>query len=125
MQHGKVARARRDYHHKQAFSLVRENQAVHIEDLNVAGMARNRRLARAIADAGWAQFVRLIEEKAERYGRTVHKVDRWHPSSKTCSACRHVMDEMPLNIRKWTCPSCGTRNDRDHNAAKNIEAHRV
>lgn len=122
MQHGKVARARRDYHHKQALGLVRENQAVHVEDLNIAGMVRNRRLARAIHDAGWAQFVRLIEEKAERYGRTVHTVDRWYPSSKTCSACGHVMDAMPLKVRTWSCPVCGVVHDRDHNAAINILA---
>ncbi|MGI9092447.1 MAG: RNA-guided endonuclease InsQ/TnpB family protein [Mycobacteriales bacterium] len=73
VQHGKVARARRDYHHKQALRLVRENQVIHVEDLNVAGILGNRRLARAIADAGWSQFVRLITEKAERYVRTVHR----------------------------------------------------
>jgi putative transposase len=122
MQHGKVARARRDYHHKQALALVRDNQAVHVEDLNIAGMVRNRGLARAVSDAGWAQFVRLLEEKAERYGRIVHKVSRWLPSSKTCSACGHAMVEMPLRVRSWACPSCGTAHDRDHNAAINILA---
>ncbi|MFI6100308.1 RNA-guided endonuclease InsQ/TnpB family protein [Lentzea sp. NPDC051213] len=80
--HGKIARARRDHHHKQALTLVRENQAIHLEDLNIAGMVRNGRLSRAIHDAGWAQFVRLIEEKAEKYGRTVVTVSRWLPSSK-------------------------------------------
>ena len=122
IQHGKVARARRDCHHKLALMLVRENQAVHVEDLNVAGMVRNRRLARAICDVGWAQFVRVLEEKAERYGRTVRKVSRWLPSSKTCSACGHVVDAMPLWVRVWTCNGCGMRHDRDHNAAKNILA---
>lgn len=122
VQHAKVARARRDYHHKQALNLVRENQAVHVEDLNVAGMVRNRRVARAIHDAGWSQFVRLLCEKAERYGRTVHTVDRWLPSSKTCSTCGHVVDEMPLKIRQWCCPECAAVHDRDHNAARNILA---
>lgn len=122
VQHGRVARARRDYHHKQALRLVRDNQAVHVEDLNTAGMVRNRRLARAIHDAGWAQFVRLLHEKAARYGRTVHTVSRWLPSSKTCSACGHVLGAMPLNVRAWTCPACATGHDRDHNAAKNILA---
>jgi putative transposase len=122
IQHGKVTRARRDYHHKQALNLVRENQAVYVEDLNIVGMVRNRRLARAIHDAGWAQFVRLIEEKAEKYGRTVHKVNRWLPSSKTCSTCGHVMAEMPLKVREWTCPPCGATHDRDDNAARNILA---
>ncbi|MEV6244281.1 RNA-guided endonuclease TnpB family protein [Lentzea sp. NPDC051838] len=120
--HGKVRRARRDYHHKQAFGLVRENQVVYVEDLNVSGMVRNRHLARSIQDAGWGQFVRLLDEKAERFGRTVHRVSRWLPSSKTCSACGHRMDVMPLNVRRWTCPACSARHDRDRNAALNILA---
>jgi len=121
VQHGKVSRARRDYHHKQALTLVRENPAVHVEDLNVAGMVRNRSLARAVSDAGFGQFVRLLEEKAKRLGRTVHRIDRWFPSSKLCSACGAVVDELPLSVRSWTCP-CGAVHDRDHNAAKNILA---
>ena len=83
--HGKVAGARRDYHHKQALALVRDNQLIHVEDLNIVGMVKNRQLARAISDAGWGQFVRIIGEKAERYGRTLHSVSRWLASSKTCS----------------------------------------
>jgi putative transposase len=117
VQHGKVARARLDYQHKQALPLVRDNQTVYVEDLNIAGMVCNRRLARAIHDAGWAQFVRIIVEKAERYGRTVHRVSRWLPSSKTCSVCGHVMAEMPLRVRTWVCPGCGSVHDRDDNAA--------
>ncbi|WP_434445698.1 RNA-guided endonuclease InsQ/TnpB family protein [Lentzea sp. E54] len=120
--HGKVSRARRDHHHKQALTLVRENQAVYVENLNIAGMLRNRGLARAIHDAGWAQFIRLIQEKAERHGRVVHRVSRWLPSSKTCSKCGHVMETMPLKIRDWVCPTCLTVHDRDHNAACNILA---
>jgi putative transposase len=85
--HNLVARARRDYHHKQALALVRENQVIHVEDLNIVGMVANRRLARATSDAGWGQFVRLIAEKADRYGRTLNSVSRWLASSKTCSAC--------------------------------------
>lgn len=121
-QHGKVARARRDHHHKQALWLARETQTVHLETLNVAGMVRNRRLARAISDAGWGQFTRIIAEKAERYGREVHPIDRWHPSSKLCSACGHRVAEMPLQVRAWVCPGCVTVHDRDHNAAINILA---
>jgi putative transposase len=120
--HGKVFRARRDYHHKQTLRLVRENQALYVEDLNIAGMVKNRRLARAIHDAGWAQFVRLVEEKAERFGRTIGKVSRWLPSSKMCSVCGYVMDAMPLRVREWTCLECTTMHDRDHNAARNILA---
>jgi putative transposase len=120
--HNEVARARRDYQHKQALALVRENQVIHVEDLNIAAMVRNRRLARAISDAGWGQFVRIIAEKADRYGRTVQSVSRWLASSKTCSACQHQLDELPLQIRQWTCPACQAVHDRDHNAAKVILA---
>ncbi|WP_286137645.1 RNA-guided endonuclease TnpB family protein [Mycobacterium sp. IS-3022] len=122
--HNEVARARRDYHHKQALALVRDNQVIHVEDLNISGMVQNRRLARAISDVGWGQFVRIIGEKADRYRRTVHTVSRWLPSSKTCSTprCGYVIDELPLQIRSWTCPHCGAVHDRDHNAAKNILA---
>jgi putative transposase len=122
IQHGKVARARRDYHHKQALDLVRENQVIHVEDLNITGMVANRQLARAIHDAGWAQFLQLIEEKADHYGRRVQKVSRWLPSSKTCSACGHQMESMPLHVRRWTCPVCVVAHDRDRNAAANILA---
>jgi putative transposase len=120
--HNEVARARRDYHHKQALALVRENQVIHVEDLNIVGMVKNRRLALAISDAGWGQFVRIIAEKADRYGRTVNAVSRWLASSKTCSTCGHRLDELPLQIRQWTCPSCQAVHDRDHNAAKVILA---
>jgi putative transposase len=117
--HGAIARARRDYHHKQALALVRDNQVIYVEDLNVVGMVRNRRLARAISDAGWAQFVRIIAEKGERYGRIVYPVSRWLASSKTCSTsgCGHVHDNLPLHLREWTCPACQTVHDRDYNAA--------
>ena len=120
--HGEVARARRDYHHKQALALVRENQVIHVEDLNVVDMVKNRRLARAISDAGWGQFVRIVGEKADRYGRTVYQVSRWLASSKTCSQCGHRLDDLPLQVRQWTCPACRVVHDRDHNAAKVILA---
>ena len=120
--HNEVALSRRDYHHKQALALVRENQVIHVEDLNIVGMVRNRRLARAISDAGWGQFVRVIAEKADHYDRTVYAVSRRLASSKTCSACGHRLDELGLQIRMWTCPACQTAHDRDHNAAKVILA---
>jgi putative transposase len=85
-------------------------------------MVTHRRLARVIHDAGWGGFVRLLHDKAERYGRTVHTVDGSLPSSKTCSHCGHVMDVMPLKIREWVCPGCGAVHDRDHNGAINILA---
>jgi len=120
--HAQVARARRDYHHKQALALVRETQVIHVEDLNIVGMVKNRRLARAISDAGWGQFVRIIGEKADRYGRTLHTVSRWLASSKTCSACGNRLDALPLQVRQWSCPTCSVTHDRDHNAAKVILA---
>jgi putative transposase len=122
IQHGAVARARRDYHHKQALALVRENQVIHVEDLNIVGMVRNRQLARAISDAGWGQLMRVIGEKATKYGRTLHPVSRWLASSKTCSVCGHRLGELTLQVRDWRCPACGTEHDRDRNAAKVILA---
>jgi putative transposase len=93
-----------------------------IEDLAVRNMVRNRSLARVISDCGWGEFRRQLEYKCERYGRTLVVIDRWYPSSKTCSACGHLLAELSLSTRTWRCPSCGTRHDRDHNAAKNILA---
>jgi IS605 OrfB family transposase len=114
--------ARRDYHHNQALALVRENQVIHVEDLNVASMVRNRRVARAISDAGWGQFIQIITEKADMFGRTVRPVSRWLASSKTCSACQHQLHALPLGVRQWTCPACRVVHDRDYNAAKVILA---
>jgi putative transposase len=93
-----------------------------LEDLAVKNMVRNRALAKAIADCGWGTFREMTAYKAARYGRRVIIVDRWYPSSKTCSACGYVLAELGLKTRMWQCPSCGTRHDRDINAAKNILA---
>ena len=93
-----------------------------VEGLNVSGMVRNRKLARAISCTGWADFRTMLEYKAQRHGRTVVVVDRWYPSSKTCSACGYLLAALSLGTRHWTCPGCGTRHDRDCNAAKNILA---
>ena len=91
-----------------------------VEDLNVRGMLQNHSLARAISDASWAELVWMLEYKSAWYGRTLVKVDRWFPSSKTCSSCGYLMSSMPLSVRSWECPSCGAPHDRDVNAAKNI-----
>jgi putative transposase len=93
-----------------------------IEDLAVNNMIRNRHLARAISACGWGEFRRQLEYKCERYGRHLVVIDRWYPSSKTCSACGHLLADLSLSTRNWKCPSCGTRHDRDINAAKNILA---
>jgi putative transposase len=120
--HRKVRDARRDYLHRASIRLVRENDVIVIEDLNVSGMVRNRRLARAISDCGWGELRRQLGYKCERYGRDLVVIDRWFPSSKTCSACGHLLAALSLGTRQWTCPSCGARHDRDINAAKNILA---
>jgi putative transposase len=85
-------------------------------------MVRNRTLGRAISDCGWGEFRRQLEYKCERAGRTLVVIDRWYPSSKTCSHCGHLLAELSLSTRRWTCPGCRTRHDRDVNAAKNILA---
>lgn len=120
--HAKVRDARADFLHKTTTRLVRDHDVIVIEDLNVRGMVRNRHLARAISDCGWGEFRRLLEYKCERFGRRLVVIDRWHPTSKTCSACGHLLAELSLSTRHWTCPSCGIRHDRDINAAKNILA---
>jgi transposase len=91
-------------------------------DLAVKNMVRNRRLAKAISDCGWRTFRRMLEYKAARYGQRLIVIDRWYPSSKTCSACGYLLAELSLSTRAWPCPSCGTWHDRDINAAKNILA---
>jgi len=120
--HRKVRNARRDFLHRATTSLVRKADLIAIEDLAVNNMIRNRHLARAISGCGWGEFRRQLEYKCERYGRHLVVIDRWYPSSKTCSACGHLLADLSLSTRNWRCPSCGTRHDRDINAAKNILA---
>ncbi|MFB9628423.1 RNA-guided endonuclease InsQ/TnpB family protein, partial [Nonomuraea helvata] len=119
-QHAKVAGARREFHHQLSIKIIRENQAVFVEDLAVKGLARTR-LAKSVHDAGWSSFVSMLEYKAKLYGRQFAKVGRFFPSSKLCSACGTVAETMPLNVREWSC-ACGAIHDRDVNAAINILA---
>jgi putative transposase len=117
--HREVRDRRADHHHKLALRLIRENQAVAVEDLAVAGLARTR-LAKSVHDVGWGLFVRLLEEKAAQYGRRLVKVGRWEPTSQTCSVCGHRDGPKPLSVRAWGCQVCGVIHDRDANAARNI-----
>ncbi|TMR97087.1 RNA-guided endonuclease InsQ/TnpB family protein [Nonomuraea basaltis] len=120
--HRKIRASRADFLHKTSTRLVRDHDVIVIEDLNINGMVRNRSLAKAISDSGWGAFRRMLEYKTAKYGRHLVVIDRWYPSSKTCSACGHLLAELSLKTRHWTCPGCGTRHDRDVNAAKNILA---
>jgi putative transposase len=120
--HRKVRDARRDFLHKTTTRLVRGHDLIAIEDLNVAGMVRNHRLARAISDCGWGEFRRQLQYKCQRAGRQLVVIDRWYPSTKKCSACEFLLAELSLSTRTWRCPSCRLLHDRDLNAAKNILA---
>ncbi|MFJ9845911.1 RNA-guided endonuclease InsQ/TnpB family protein [Kitasatospora sp. NPDC101155] len=119
--HASVADTRMDWLHKQTTRIIRETQAVYLEDLNVRGLARGR-LAKSVHDAGWSTFRRLLEEKAARYGRHVGIVHRAFPSSQLCSACGHRDEPKPLAVRQWACTACGVLHDRNLNAARNILA---
>jgi len=120
--HRKVRASRADFLHKASARLVRDHDVIVIEDLAVRNMVRNRSLAKAISDCGWGEFRRQLGYKAAKAGRHLIVIDRWYPSSKTCSACGHLLPSLSLSARHWTCPSCGTRHDRDVNAAQNILA---
>jgi putative transposase len=120
--YARITDRRTDFLHKLSTRIIRETQTVIIEDLSVRNMVRNHCLARAISDASWSELRRQLEYKADWYGRTVVPVDRWFPSSKTCSACGHLAAKMPLSVREWTCAACGMLHDRDVNAAKTIRA---
>jgi putative transposase len=135
--HAKIADARRDFQHKLSTRLIRENQTISIETLAVKNMSRSAKgtedkpgrkvkqksgLNKSIIDASWSEFIRQLQYKALWYGREVIGIDRWYPSSKRCHSCGFVLKELPLKIRSWSCPECGTNHDRDINAALNIKA---
>ena len=120
--HARIADRRRDYQHQQSHRITLENQVICVESLAVKNLVKNPHLAKSIADVGWGEFVRQLEYKAAWYGRTVVKIDRFYPSSKTCSCCGHVLDSLDLDVREWECPNCGAHHDRDINAAKAVLA---
>ncbi len=117
--HAKVTDARRDFHHQLSTALIRDNQAVAVEDLAVKGLSRTR-LAKSVHDAGWSAFVAMLEYKARLYGRQFHRISRFEPTSQVCSACGVRDGPKPLHVREWACSGCGAIHDRDVNAARNI-----
>jgi putative transposase len=119
--HAKVADSRRDWLHKESTRIIRENQAVYVEDLCVAGLARTR-LAKSVHDAGWSAFTAMLEYKARKGGREFRKIGRFEPTSQLCSGCGIKDGPKPLSVRAWTCAACGTVHDRDVNAARNVLA---
>lgn len=121
--HAKIANIRKDCLHKITTYLIQKYDIICIEDLNVKGMMKNRKLARAISDMGFYEFKRQLLYKAEMCGKYIVLADRWFPSSKTCSECGHKMEKMPLSVREWECPNCHTHHDRDINAAINLKKY--
>ncbi len=118
----RVSNVRQDYLHKLSRKIVDNNQVVVVENLNVKGMVRNHKLAKAISDTSWGTFVNFLSYKLEKEGKLLIEIDRWFPSSKLCSNCHYQIGDLPLEVRTWNCPSCGTHHHRDGNAAQNIRA---
>ena len=119
--HNEIGDLRKDFLHKLSTKVVRENQAITLEDLNVSGMVKNRKLSRAISLQGWREFRDFCKAKSEKFGRQFQTVSRWEPTSQICSDCGYKWGKLDLKVRTVTCLSCGTTHDRDENAAKNID----
>lgn len=119
--HSKISRCREDFLHKLSRKIVTENQVIVVEDLHIKGMIRNKKLAKHISDVGWGSFCTMLQYKSKQEGKVYIEIDRFFPSSKTCSYCGNKMADMSLSIREWTCPQCNTHHDRDINAAINIK----
>ncbi|WP_235018817.1 RNA-guided endonuclease InsQ/TnpB family protein [Tolypothrix sp. NIES-4075] len=119
--HNKIADTRKDFLHKLSTKIVSENQTIVLEDLNVSGMVKNRKLSRAISQQGWRDFRVLVEGKSEKYGRNFVVISRWEPTSQSCSECGYRWGKIDLSIRSVLCLNCGTEHDRDENASVNIE----
>ena len=119
--HNKIADTRQDFLHKLSTQVVSENQAIVLEDLNVSGMVKNRKLARVISQQGWREFRVLIEAKSIKFGRDFRVISRWEPTSQECSTCGFKWGKIDLSVRSILCLGCGTEHDRDENASVNIE----
>ncbi|WP_342749031.1 transposase [Tychonema bourrellyi] len=118
--HNRIADTRKDFLHKLSTKIVNENQVIILEDLNVSGMVKNRKLSRAISQQGWREFRTMSEAKSEKFGREFKVISRWEPTSQVCSDCGFRWGKIDLSIRSVLCLSCGTEQDRDENAARNI-----
>ena len=118
--HNKIADTRQDFLHKLSTKVVSENQAIILEDLNVSGMMKNRKLSRAISLEGWRQFRIFCEAKSVKYGREFVVISPWEPTSQVCSECGYKWGKLDLKVRSVQCVNCGATHDRDENAAKNI-----
>jgi len=123
--HERVSNTRQDYLHKVSRKIVDNNQVVVVENLNIKGMVRNHKLAKAISDVGWGRFVNFLDYKLKEKGGVLVEIDRWFPSSKLCCHCHYEMESLTLDVREWSCPKCETRHDRDENASQNIRAEGI
>ena len=118
--HEKIANQRKDFLNKLSTTLIKNHDVICIEDLSSKNLMKNHKLAKAISDVSWFEFVRMLEYKANWYGRKVSKISRWYPSSQICSDCGFSSGKKPLSVREWTCTNCGSHHDRDINASINI-----
>ena len=118
--HEKISNKRRDFLHKLSTTLIKNHDRICMEDLASKNLMRNHRLAKAIGDASWSEFMRMLEYKAEWYGKQIISISRWYPSSQICSNCKANSGKKPLRVREWTCEQCGSHHDRDINASLNI-----
>ena len=118
--HEKITNKRMDFLHKLSQKIVNENQVICLENLSVKNMIKNHKLAQSISDVSWSKFIAMLKYKSEWNDRQIVQIDRFYSSSKSCSECHYINDNLTLKDREWTCPSCGTNHDRDINAAKNI-----
>ncbi|WP_306297120.1 RNA-guided endonuclease TnpB family protein [Nostoc sp. C057] len=123
--HERVSNSRQDFLHKLSRKLVNESQIIVVENLHIKGMVRNRKLSKSISDVGWGMFVNFVDYKLKDSLGQLVEIHRFFPSSKTCSCCGHVVDELPLDIREWDCPKCKSHHDRDGNASQNIRTEGI
>ena len=118
--HEKIANQRKEFLNKISTNLIKTHDVICIEDLSSKNLMKNHKLAKSIGDVSWYEFVRMLEYKANWYGKKISKISRWYPSSQICSDCGFSSGKKPLSVREWTCTNCGSHHDRDINASINI-----